>query len=141
MNIVFANIESDEFSNIAKNYCPSTDLQHFSSAISILDELAGNTEIDSSDGELYSMLKELGNFSAELYFSLKTPTKQDVEESTEKKYRYDVRILNVLATTGLKASSIAHELKNDRNSVSVNYQYIVEALKEYGFWEDLCSQE
>jgi len=305
-------IESDEFSNIAKNYCPSTDLQHFSSAISILDELAGNTEIDSSDGELYSMLKELGNFSAELYFSLKTPTKQDVErfcynysalsdrydegvvlyrnafsiasfdgekdwlglnqrsrkspaaathptgawrvranqlsgkveidkkenyqlrdlanrqgleeneyfklfvkiitigiaaferyrqaiirsidkknapkpspttpmidqilrgrnkeihltsnetkalaqeisvvkaesksfqdekESTEKKYRYDVRILNVLATTGLKASSIAHELKNDRNSVSVNYQYIVEALKEYGFWEDLCSQE
>ena len=63
-------IESDEFSNIAKNYCPSTDLQHFSSAISILDELAGNTEIDSSDGELYSMLKELGNFSAELYFSL-----------------------------------------------------------------------
>ena len=26
-------IESDEFSNIAKNYCPSTDLQHFSSAI------------------------------------------------------------------------------------------------------------
>ncbi len=72
-------IESDEFSNIAKNYCPSTDLQHFSSAISILDELAGNTEIDSSDGELYSMLKELGNFSAELYFSLKTPTKQDVE--------------------------------------------------------------
>ena len=62
---------------------------------------------------------------------------QDEKESTEKKYRYDVRILNVLATTGLKASSIAHELKNDRNSVSVNYQYIVEALKEYGFWEDL----
>ena len=49
-------IESDEFSNIAKNYCPSTDLQHFSSAISILDELAGNTEIDSSDGELYSKI-------------------------------------------------------------------------------------
>ena len=46
-----------------------------------------------------------------------------------------------MATTGLKASSIAHELKNDRNSVSVNYQYIVDALKEYGFWEDLCSQE
>lgn len=305
-------IKSDEFSDLAKNYCRSLDLQYFSNDVSILEELAGNTEIDSSDSELYSMLKELGNFSAELYFSLKTPTKQDVErfcynysalpdrydegvvlyrnafsiasfdgekdwlglnqrsrkspaaathptgawrvranqlsgkveidkkenyqlrdlanrqgleeneyfklfvkiitigiaaferyrqaiirsidkknapkpspttpmidqilrgrnkeihltshetkalaqeisavkaesksfqdekESTEKKYRYDVRILNVLATTGLKASSIAHELKNDRNSVSVNYQYIVEALKEYGFWEDLCSQE
>lgn len=309
---LYYTIKSDEFSNLAKNYYRSLDLQYFSNDVSILEELAGNTEIDSSDGELYSMLKELGNFSAELYFSLKTPTKQDVErfcynysalpdrydegvvlyrnafsiasfdgekdwlglnqrsrkspaaathptgawrvranqlsgkveidkkenyqlrdlanrqgleeneyfklfvkiitigiaaferyrqaiirsidkknapkpspttpmidqilrgrnkeihltsnetkalaqeisvvkaesksfqdekESTEKKYRYDVRILNVLATTGLKASSIAHELKNDRNSVSVNYQYIVEALKEYGFWEDLCSQE
>lgn len=309
---LYYTIKSDEFSNLAKNYCRSLDLQYFSNDVSIFEELAGNTEIDSSDGELYSMLKELGNFSAELYFSLKTPTKQDVErfcynysalpdrydegvvlyrnafsiasfdgekdwlglnqrsrkspaaathptgawrvranqlsgkveidkkenyqlrdlanrqgleeneyfklfvkiitigiaaferyrqaiirsidkknapkpspttpmidqilrgrnkeihltsnetkalaqeisvvkaesksfqdekESTEKKYRYDVRILNVLATTGLKASSIAHELKNDRNSVSVNYQYIVEALKEYGFWEDLCSQE
>lgn len=309
---LYYTIKSDEFSNLAKNYCRSLDLQYFSNDVSILEELAGNTEIDSSDGELYSMLKELGNFSAELYFSLKTPTKQDVErfcynysalpdrydegvvlyrnafsiasfdgekdwlglnqrsrkspaaathptgawrvranqlsgkveidkkenyqlrdlanrqgleeneyfklfvkiitigiaaferyrqaiirsidkknapkpspttpmidqilrgrnkeihltsnetkalaqeisvvkaesksfqdekESTEKKYRYDVRILNVLATTGLKASSIAHELKNDRNSVSVNYQYIVEALKEHGFWEDLCSQE
>ena len=309
---LYYTIKSDEFSNLAKNYCRSLDLQYFSNDVSILEELAGNTEIDSSDGELYSMLKELGNFSAELYFSLKTPTKQDVErfcynysalpdrydegvvlyrnafsiasfdgekdwlglnqrsrkspaaathptgawrvranqlsgkveidkkenyqlrdlanrqgleeneyfklfvkiitigiaaferyrqaiirsidkknapkpspttpmidqilrgrnkeihltsnetkalaqeisvvkaesksfqdekESTEKKQRYDVRILNVLATTGLKASSIAHELKNDRNSVSVNYQYIVEALKEYGFWEDLCSQE
>lgn len=309
---LYYTIKSDEFSNLAKNYCRSLDLQYFSNDVSILEELAGNTEIDSSDGELYSMLKEFGNFSAELYFSLKTPTKQDVErfcynysalpdrydegvvlyrnafsiasfdgekdwlglnqrsrkspaaathptgawrvranqlsgkveidkkenyqlrdlanrqgleeneyfklfvkiitigiaaferyrqaiirsidkknapkpspttpmidqilrgrnkeihltsnetkalaqeisvvkaesksfqdekESTEKKYRYDVRILNVLATTGLKASSIAHELKNDRNSVSVNYQYIVEALKEYGFWEDLCSQE
>lgn len=309
---LYYTIKSDEFSNLAKNYCRSLDLQYFSNDVSILEELAGNTEIDSSDGELYSMLEELGNFSAELYFSLKTPTKQDVErfcynysalpdrydegvvlyrnafsiasfdgekdwlglnqrsrkspaaathptgawrvranqlsgkveidkkenyqlrdlanrqgleeneyfklfvkiitigiaaferyrqaiirsidkknapkpspttpmidqilrgrnkeihltsnetkalaqeisvvkaesksfqdekESTEKKYRYDVRILNVLATTGLKASSIAHELKNDRNSVSVNYQYIVDALKEYGFWEDLCSQE
>ena len=305
-------IISDEFSNLAKKYCRSLDFQYFSNDISIFDELAGNTEIDSSDGERYSMLKELGNFSAELYFSLKASTKQDVErfcynypilpnrydegvvlyrnafsiasfdgekdwlglnqrsrkspaaathptgswrvranqlsgkividkkenyqlrdlsnrqgleeneyfklfvkiitigiaaferyrqaiirsidkknapkaspttpmidqilkernremhltstevkalaqeisvvkaesknfqdekESTEKKYRYDVRILNVLATTGLKASSIAHELKNDRNSVSVNYEYIVDALKEYGFWEELCSQE
>lgn len=72
-------IESDEFSNIAKNYCPSTDLQHFSSAISILDELAGSTEIDFPDSEWQLMLRRLGDFSAEFYFSLKSPTKQDVE--------------------------------------------------------------
>lgn len=59
--------------------------------------------------------------------------KADVEE----RYRYDVRILNVLATTGLKASSIAHEMKNDRNSIAENTQNIIEALKEYGFWDEL----
>lgn len=305
-------IKSDEFSDLAKNYCPSLDLKYYSHDISIVDELAGNIEIDFPDSELRPMLKNLGDFSAEFYFSLKTATKEDVEkffynystlqnrydegvvlyrnafsidsfdgekdwlglnqrsrkspaaathstgswrvranqlsgkveidkkencqlrdlanrqglqeneyfklfikiitigiavferyrqsiirsidkknapkpspttplidqilkgrnkavhltssdvkalaeeisavkeesknfqvekESTEEKYRYDVRILNVLATTGLKASSIAHELKNDRNSVSVNYEYIVDALKEYGFWEELCSQE
>lgn len=311
MNLHY-EIVSDEFSDVAKNYCPSLDLHYFSNDVPIVDELSGHAEIDSSDYELQSMLKNLGNFSAELYFSLKSTTKQDIErfcynysvlpnrynegvvlyrnafsidsfdgkkdwlglnqrsrkspaaathptgswrvranqlsgkveidkkenvylrdmanrqgleeneyfklfviiittgiaaferyrqsiirsinkknapkpspttpiidqilrgrnqamhltssdvqslakeisavkeesknfqiekESTEKKYRYDVRILNVLATTGLKASSIAHELKNDRNSISVNYEYIVEALKEYDFWEDLCSEE
>ncbi|HIW72962.1 MAG TPA: ATP-binding protein [Firmicutes bacterium] len=71
--------------------------------------------------------------------TVKTETKtyQQEKKTTEEKYRYDVRILNVLATTGLKAASIAHEMKNDRNSVSVNYDYIVSALSEYGFWEEL----
>ena len=42
--------------------------------------------------------------------------KKNVEE-TERRYKYDVRILNVLATSGLKATSIAHEMKNDRNKI------------------------
>lgn len=305
-------ITSDEFSNFAKNYCYSPNLQYFSKDINILEEFLGYANIDFSNDELHSMLKELGDFSAELYFSLKTSTKQDIErfcykysdlpnrydkgvvlyrnafsitlfdgekdwlglnqrsrkspaaathptgswrvranqlsgkveidkkenyqikdlsnrqgieeneyfklfveiitigiaaferyrqsiirsinkkntpkpspatpiidqiirgenreihltsqdvkalaqeissvkaesrnfqeekESSEKKYQYDVRILNVLATMGLKASSIAHELKNDRNSIGVNYQCIVNALKEYGFWDELSSQE
>lgn len=309
---LYYSIVSDEFSDMAKNYCPNLDLHHFANRILIADELSGDKEIDFSSAELEAMLTDLGNFSAELYFSLKSPTKQDCEmfcykyaalekrydsgvvlyrnafsissfdgkkdwlglnqrsrkspaaathptgswrvranqlsgkveidkkencylrdmanrqgleenecfklfvkiitigvaaferyrqsiirsidkkntpapspttpiidqilksgnkainltsndvralaaeisavkeesksfraekETTEERYRYDVRILNVFATTGLKASSIAHELKNDRNSVSVNYDYIVEALKEYGFWEELCSPE
>lgn len=59
------------------------------------------------------------------------------KEEVEARYRYDVRILNVLATTGLKASSIAHEMKNDRNAISENYENIVDALKEYGMWDVL----
>lgn len=63
--------------------------------------------------------------------------KTDVEE----RYKYDVRILNVLSTTGLKASSIAHEMENDRNSISVNIDNIIDALREYGMWEELTSPE
>ena len=57
----------------------------------------------------------------------------------EARYKYDIRILNVLATTGLKASSIAHEMKNDRNAIFENYNNIVDALKEYGMWDELNS--
>lgn len=62
-------------------------------------------------------------------------------ESTEQRYKYDVRILNVLATTGLKAASIAHEMKNDRNFIADSYDSIVSALKQYGLWELLSSPE
>lgn len=55
----------------------------------------------------------------------------------EARYKYDIRILNVLATTGLKASSIAHEMKNDRNNIYENYDNIVNALKEYDMWDEL----
>ena len=66
---------------------------------------------------------------------------QKDKEEVEQKYRYDVRILNVLATTGLKASSIAHEMKNNRNFIYENYENIVDALKEYGMWEELNLEE
>lgn len=54
---------------------------------------------------------------------------------TENRYKYDIRILNVLATSGLKATSIAHELKNYRNNIENNYNYIIEAMKKYNIWD------
>ena len=62
-------------------------------------------------------------------------------EDTEKRYRYDVRILNVLATSGLRATSIAHEMRNDRNKIDGNYEYIVKALKKYELWDVLNEPE
>lgn len=64
---------------------------------------------------------------------------QRAKATVESRYKYDVRILNVLATVGLKASSIAHEMKNDRNAIAENTASIVAALKEYGMWEELHS--
>lgn len=63
------------------------------------------------------------------------------KEEVEARYKYDVRILNVLATTGLKASSIAHEWKNDRNVLDETYDHIVQALKTYDMWDKLNEPE
>lgn len=69
-----------------------------------------------------------------------TQAKKD-KENVESRYKYDVRILNVLATIGLKAASIAHELENNRNSIAENIDNIIVALKEYGLWEEISSPE
>ena len=77
---------------------------------------------------------------------LKTFKKESKEfkkniDLTEKRYKYDIRVLNVLATSGLKATSIAHEMKNDRNNIASNYDYIVRALVKYEMWDELQSRE
>jgi signal transduction histidine kinase len=61
-------------------------------------------------------------------------SKKQMDE-VEKKYKYDIRLLNVLATSGLKATSIAHEMHNKRNSIDENVDYIVGALKRYEMWD------
>lgn len=66
---------------------------------------------------------------------------QREREDVETRYKYDVRILNVLATVGLKASSIAHEMRNDRNSITNNVENIISALKKYNMWDELASPE
>lgn len=59
-------------------------------------------------------------------------------EDNEVRYKYDVRILNVLATEGLKASSIAHEYKGDLNLIEKNVSRIKKALQKHEMWDILC---
>lgn len=63
------------------------------------------------------------------------------QKEIEGQYRYDVRVLNVLATMGLKAFSAAHELKNDRTNLIHNVRLIREALIRYKCWDILNSEE
>lgn len=67
-------------------------------------------------------------------------SKKQMDE-TEKKYKYDIRLLNMLATSGLKATSIAHEMYNDRNSIDENVDYIIRALKRYELWDIVSDSE
>ena len=62
-------------------------------------------------------------------------------DETEQRYKYDIRLLNMLATSGLKATSIAHEMHNDRNSMDENIDYIIRALKKYELWDIVNDKE
>lgn len=95
-----------------------------------------------SDPKTVSLLsvKEAHQLAAEIKIYRKESSDYQREKtSVEERYKYDVRILNVLATTGLKASSIAHEMRNDRNSIAENSQNIISALQEYDMWDELQS--
>lgn len=62
-----------------------------------------------------------------------------ISTDLEEKHRYDVRILNALATSGIKATSIAHEINNNRNQIEPVNQFIIEALKNYGLWDQIVN--
>lgn len=94
-----------------------------------------STIIQMSKQEIASLAKEIVDVQRE------AQEQSNVLKESEQKHKYDVRILNVLATQGLRASSIAHELQNKRNALSSGFKDIVSALEEYGYWEELNSDE
>lgn len=62
-------------------------------------------------------------------------------DNITKDYKSDVRILNTLATNGLHASSLAHELDNKRDALITTSDNIIYALKNYKMWDQLQSNE
>jgi len=88
-----------------------------------------------TENEAEMLVKEIKAFKSE------SAGHKKQKGETEKRYKYDVRILNVLATIGLKASSIAHEMHNDRNNIATYSDNIIEALKKYGVWNVVDAPE
>ena len=87
-----------------------------------------------------------GTEQVELVDEIKEERKQaeqqkSVWDETEQRYRYDIRLLNILATLGLRSSSMAHEMHNQRSAIVTNCDNIIRALKHYGYWEELESPE
>ena len=77
--VLTTKVVSDEFSEEAKKYCPNVDISKFDATNYMVDELKTSSDWELSEEELQSHLRELGDFSGELYFSIK-PTTQDVEK-------------------------------------------------------------
>ena len=94
-----------------------------------------------------TVVRQLSNREAKQLATEIKASKKDEKESrrikdvTEARYKYDVQILNVLATTGLKASSIAHEMKNNINMLENWYSLTIEALENYNMWDKLNEPE
>ncbi|BDU49483.1 ATP-binding protein [Haliovirga abyssi] len=86
--------------------------------------------------------KDIKKLATEMETIKKTVTQQ-TKESKEKeaRYKYDVRILNSLATQGLKAGATAHEFHADRNKLAKGTTLIIDALKKYEYWEELKSPD
>ncbi|MGY3711613.1 ATP-binding protein [Lactococcus petauri] len=58
----------------------------------------------------------------------------------EQEYRYDARILNLLATQGLRANNIAHDLSTRRTTLLTGTDLISAQLQTRGMWEELSSE-
>lgn len=103
----------------------------------VIDHIIWNpeklTKLSSEETKLF--LHELEEMKKE-----NRESKKQIDE-TERRYKYDIRLLNMLATSGLKATSIAHEMHNDRNSIDENVDYIIKALKRYELWDVVNDEE
>ncbi len=75
--------------------------------------------------------------------NLKTREKKYKEglKETEKNFQYDARILNVFSTVGLKATSIAHDIQNDRNIIDNVCENLKKALIKHNVWGKLEEPE
>lgn len=90
---------------------------------------------------LYYSIEDLKKLAKEIQ-DLNKETKElnKSRDEVELKYKYDVRILNSLSTVGLKASSIAHEMQNDKGNLSKNVDLITRKLQQLNMWEELSSE-
>lgn len=103
----------------------------------VIEKVIKNPNIikDLSKDEVSKFISEVKEYKKE-----NTEIKKEIY-TTEERYKYDIRILNVLATSGLKATSIAHEMHNDRNSIAQNCEDIIDAMKQYGIWDFVNEKE
>lgn len=103
----------------------------------VIEKVINNPKIikDLSKDEVSKFISEVKEYKKE-----NSEIKKEIF-TTEERYKYDIRILNVLATSGLKATSIAHEMHNDRNSVARNCDNIISAMKQYGIWDFVNEKE
>lgn len=68
--ILTTTINSDEFESDVIKYCPDVDIAKYEIRTDIIDELKGTEIVEFIDGDIDSVIKDLGDFSANFFFNL-----------------------------------------------------------------------
>ncbi|MCD1655520.1 ATP-binding protein [Treponema zuelzerae] len=76
---LICSIKSDEFRQDSQNICKEVNINHHQNKIVIIDEIENSFSHFGNREELKNLLVNLGNFSTDLYFSLKGPSQNDCE--------------------------------------------------------------
>ena len=66
------SVESDEFENEALKYCPGIDIKKYETKTDIVNELKGNKITELLDADIQTVVNDIGEFSANLYFNIST---------------------------------------------------------------------
>lgn len=96
---LICDIKSDEFKENVKELCPGINIKEQKTELNIVNELdyiKNELYEEAATEEWKELLENVGNFSAELYFSLKNPSTFDAE-----KYFYKHKILDERYESGV----------------------------------------
>ncbi|AVQ29489.1 ATP-binding protein [Fusobacterium ulcerans] len=95
----------------------------------------------------FTMIERLDQFEKEklkteiLGLQKREQSIKEVLKEVENNFKYDARILNMLSTIGLKASSVAHDLQNERNNINRLCKDLKKALIKHKVWDILDKEE
>ena len=137
---LICDIESDEFKENAQKFCSGIDLNREKIELNMAEELEnmkGDVSEEISEEEWQELLRSVGDFFSEFYFSLKKPSTQDAEKFFYKHKMLDERYesgvvlyRNAFSISSYEGKKIGLDLENVPGSL----QRLLPILQEPGVY-------
>lgn len=118
----------------------------YTDAIDKVDDIPSDHDIKNIAKKILKIdkgtLDDIATYSKSLlnYVKFNSEQKEKFRKYKEN-YIYDVRILNVLATIGLKSTSMAHDIDADRNFYDDFTNCIKDGLENLNMWDQIVGKE
>lgn len=126
----------DAYKENIENENKPQDIQNSQDANRIFNKIRNNPNKikDLTDEDIYKVIKEYDRQKQE------NTSIENEKKEIEEKFRYESQLLNVLATSQLKISSVGHEVKNNRNIIYDTPNDLEEELKHRLNWDELIEE-